>query len=351
MSRRFALALPVALGALVAGFAGVACNALTGAASLGVGGALGDDDELVDGGGPRGGDSSARDGTVVAVQGDGAVTPSLAACENNGLCMPNADGWTPALHVTIALPPACPPEWPQENDYQMSGGGSCECTCTPKGGSCEGLVQFKTGSMCSGGATLLATALDAGCVTADEPVPSPVALFAQPISPPDSCSGQVEPGFREPEKAVTCTGATMTASPSCDPGEVCVPKPSVEPGLPFPKGTVCMVHDGEVACPQKLPRRVVVGTSIADGRSCGASCACAPSDCKGGKVDTFGAANCVGLVRTYSVDGTCAPGASSAVATYRYRPGSACKVTQQAQVIGAETVTAPRTFCCPLLPF
>jgi hypothetical protein len=103
-----------------------------------------------------------------------------------------------------------------------------------------------------------------------------------------------------------------------------------------------------VPCPQKLDLRTVVGTSVADGRSCGPTCACATTSCStGGSLDMYTLAGCVGLLRSAPVDGTCATaGATTSAVSYSYTAATGCAVSTQATTLGIETITAPRTLCC-----
>jgi len=113
-----------------------------------------------------------------------------------------------------------------------------------------------------------------------------------------------------------------------------------------------MAHDGEANCPLNLPIRVVTGSAIADGRTCGPSCACAPrTTCNGGTVESFTNDACTGLSRKYNVNGTCAMVTSNNPLGYRYTTDLGCAVTTPGLVVGQETITNPRTFCCTTLGF
>jgi hypothetical protein len=340
MRRRLAAVLagaPVAL---------VACNALTGASDLGVGGASSSGgDPAADGARAGEGGANRGDGAGASEGGAPAVTPSLAACGANRVCLTNAGGWAPAVYVVFDLGRGCPPEWPERKAYEKSGGGSCACHCTPTSAACAGPIEVRSGGlMCTGGPTTLDAVTDGGCTTTGAPLPSPASLTATGL-PPQGCSAQVEERLSPPDDAVTCSGATSAASPACDPGEVCVPKPTSS--LPVPGGTVmCIAHDGDVACPNKLPMRVLVGTTITDQRTCSTTCTCAPSTCTGGKLDAFKDTACTDRDRTFDVNGTCTPGAGSTATSFRYTPPTGCAVKQAPQVLGTETVQSPRTFCC-----
>jgi hypothetical protein len=131
----------------------------------------------------------------------------------------------------------------------------------------------------------------------------------------------------------------------CDTGEVCVPKAGQ-----FGLAQTCIVHDGDVACPQKLNSRTVIATAVVDGRSCGTTCSCGTTSCSNGaSLEAFSAADCAAgtSVRSVNADGSCtALGAAPTGASYRYTAGPGCNVTTPAATLGSVTYTAPRTLCC-----
>lgn len=324
----------------------VACNVLTGVGELGVEGANGSSGgpSRSDGGGGSGDGSSGGGGDGSNDDG-GAVTPSLAACGESALCIPNSNGWAPAIYQVFAFGTACPSEWPQEQRYQKAGGGGCACRCTSNGAACAGPLDVRTGAACAGQPSSLSVPGDGSCFNPGAALPSPVSLTASG-APPPSCGAQVIEQLGGPEEAVTCVGATVMPSSSCGAGEVCVPKPSSPAGIPVPTAVVCMMHEGELACPKNLPYRQVVGSSVTDGRSCGATCACAPSDCNAGKLEGFSNAACTASVRVFDVNGKCNVAAAPTATYFKYTAATGCAVTQPPQELGTQTVQAPRTFCC-----
>lgn len=323
----------------------VACNALTGVGDLGVGGDRGvggtgsDAGRLPDGAFAEGGGNG--DGGAVP-----PVTPSLAKCGDKALCLPNGNGWSPALHLLAGVGSTCPAEWPDRAEYKTPGGGSCDCKCVPNGPACDGPLEARSGAVCNGPVISVPVPPDGNCVQAPA-LPTPVALMALG-EPPSSCGSAVGSALAPPQPATTCSGATATTSPSCDPGEVCVPEAGSVVGIPM--GLSCIAHDGEVACPQNLPVRVVVGASVNDGRSCSTSCSCESTSCKDGKLEAFGGETCTNLLRTFEVDGKCKLTSAPAAQSFRYTPAAGCKVKQAPQVLGTQTVQAPRTLCC-VAPF
>lgn len=332
-----------------------ACNAINGAGDIGFAdgtGAGGNGTGNGDGGGRTDGGSNgegggAGDGSSDPDGGGGPVVipnPTLAPCGNKQLCLPNANGWTPALLQLGSLGGGCPSEWPTKTTYQQSGGGDCACSCSPAGGSCAGTVDTKSGPACGGVPTNLAVSSTTACTDLAATLPVPVSVTAHPnsASAPTSCGGTADPQLRGPQPAVVCSGATPVAGAQCNPGEICVPRNSS-----FPGGFTCIVHDGEVACPSKLMLRTIVAASLTDGRSCGAACTCEPVGCAGGTLEAFTNAGCTASIRKVNVDGTCITGGAALTgASYRYTTPSGCGVKQRPVVLGNETYTSPRTLCC-----
>lgn len=327
----------------------VACNVITGAGDLGVDtrGSAGDaagsnagtpdgGDRATDGGGGGGGDGDGGSQT------EPTINPSLAPCGEKAVCLPSTSGWSPAVSLTVGLG-SCPGEWPQKLDYMTSGGGGCSCTCKPNAGeSCGGAVVTRGGPTCTGSPDTHAHPGDGTCLPLDG-ASLPVSLTASPSKPPTGCSGTVSSSLGAPRGTAICAGATPLPSNECQTDEVCVPKASIVLGA-----LTCIVHDGEVACPAKLPLRTVLGASVSDGRSCGPTCTCETSGCSGGTVRLFAGADCTTMIRSLKVDGTCTTtGASITNATaYEYDAPSGCKVKDAPALLGAETVTSPRTLCC-----
>lgn len=329
-----------------------ACNALTGAGDLGIrdtdSGILTTDggtdpltDASGDGGTPVGDGGGPGDASIVV------ITPSLAACGTGRVCLADTAGWSPALQpLTTAPGSACPTDWPTMTTSKRSGGGRCECNCAPDVDTCGGNIALKTGATCAGVMVTAGFVTDGGCTASSTAIPNPASLTASG-TPPKACKAAVVDNLdHSPDDIVTCSGAMTTMSMSCKSGEVCVPKPV--PGMfGLPSGSLCMAHDGEANCPLNLPNRVVTGTAIADGRTCGPSCACAPrTTCNGGTVESFTNDACTGSSRKYSVDGTCLMVTSNNPLGYRYTTDLGCAVTTPAQVVGKETIAGPRTFCC-----
>lgn len=65
-----------------------------------------------------------------------------------------------------------------------------------------------------------------------------------------------------------------------------------------------------------------------------------------GTLEAFATSSCTQRLRAYDVNGMCTLGSAPRAMSYRYTPGSGCKVTLLPQVQGSVTVESPRTLCC-----
>jgi hypothetical protein len=109
------------------------------------------------------------------------------------------------------------------------------------------------------------------------------------------------------------------------------------------------MKDGGHTCPSRYTDARVVGTSPADKRSCGKSCACSPSSCEG-KLELFDSPTCAGgKDLAAAADDKCANTLNTAftASAYRYVPSSGCSVSNPPPVIGTITFAEEKTICCP----
>lgn len=353
--------LVVVVGLLSASLAG-ACNVLNGSGDLNIGdvpgsGLLPDGGRAGDGasgsgeGGGTGTDGGGTTGDGGGFIADAGVNPKLTPCGVNLVCLPDVSGWSPAVFLPAngggggtsggPLGGGCPAEYPQENDLQQSGGGSCNCACSPSSGSCAGSVDSKSGPLCAGTPSNIAVS-SGQCTPLTAAVPVPVAFTAHPSGPtPSSCGATVAPQLNQPGPATFCTGAVPAGGTCSDPGEICVKKASL-----FTGGFTCIVHDGDIACPNRLDFRTLVGTAVSDGRSCSKTCSCKPEPCTG-TLEAFSDVGCATSVRKVNVDGTCTvAGAALSGGSYRYTASLGCGVDAPATVLGSVTYTGERTLCC-----
>jgi hypothetical protein len=364
-SKSLRLAFAGAATVLAVGGAAIllgACNLLNGSADLATSDGLGnglspDGGRLLDGavvGSGEGGAASDGGGGDGPTTGggfidDAGIDPKLKSCGANLICLPDVAGWSPAslqIGAGGGSNGACAMAYPVATAVQTSGGGSCNCTCTASGGSCaNGSVADRQGAGCAGAATAIGVTANQ-CSASPLALPLPIAFVATSNDPaPTSCGATVDPQLKGPRPVTYCTGAVAVTPPSsgsaCAEGEICVNRPN----LPF-GGLACIVHDGDIACPNRLSYRTVVGTSVADGRSCTSTCSCKPEACAG-TLEAFSDAACATSVRKANVDGSCTTaGANMTGSSFRYTPSLGCGVSVAAKVLGSETYTAPRTLCC-----
>lgn len=317
-------------------FVAASCNAITGVADIIV---ATDDDggtTRVDGGGGDGGAGRSDAGTNV-------IPPSLTSCGEQRVCLPVEGGWRPELYLQLVE--ACPQGWPTRNVARTSGGGRCDCECTPTPSSaCTGSVLAYSGADC--GTATPPIDLDLGECEPNAQLPSPVKLeYPSNIARATSCAGTPKNELAEPREAVSCSGAAPLASDVCRTGEQCFAIP--EAIIPF-SHAVCIASEGDVACPASLPRKILVGATVHDGRDCGPTCTCSTTDCSGGEVDVYEAASCSsGAPRTVPIDGRCRSVTTSGT-HFMVRP-NACSVAARPEIVGQEIVVAARTLCCTLL--
>jgi hypothetical protein len=339
MTRGLAFALACALSSAAA------CNAITGVGELDTASSV---DATTTDGSTSGDGSTNGNTTDSSTSGSDvdATVPPLEECEGGHVCVPNTDGWMPAVHNAFGRPnESCPAEWPTGTGYKTSGGGGCECICTPASGSCEGRIEVRSGTNCTGMEALVPPMPgDGTCVNAEATFPGPPQLIdIRPSAPPPpSCGASVKSTLAPPRTVLVCSGAAAMPSIACATGEACVPKTATD----FLGPRNCIVHDGEVACPLKLPMRTVIGTSVFDDRECG-TCSCAPDACRNGTIEGFSSENCVNRKLNANTNGTCIANAASVTGmSFRYRASTGCEVQTPAQTNGRETVTAARTLCC-----
>jgi hypothetical protein len=163
------------------------------------------------------------------------------------------------------------------------------------------------------------------------------------------------PSKTPPEPATWSTAALVcVGKPSglcADPGETCAP---VVPD-PSPSFLVCIVRDGDRACPEGWSDKHVFFDHVDDSRTC-SPCACsAPSGSAcAGSISVFKDSDCsVPLPLTLSLDATgpschtVPPGSalgSKAAGPLTYTPGT-CQPSG-GEPIGSTTPAEPSTFCC-----
>jgi len=332
------LVVAVMAGAVLAG----ACASITGADDL----FIADDDgggASASSGSPAGGDgppaANGEGGT-----GEGGIDPPLPQC-SEGVCVPTADGWSPATTPSFFGTGSCPDGWPTKILYKAANPFTCDCACTPNGGgSCEGLLTLTPGNgfTCTGAPKDLPPLPgDGGCVVANLGIGigSASKVTSAAASPPSSCTGIPRPVGGGAEDVPVCSGGAATASPQCKPTESCVPAAG--------RGNaMCIVHDGLVACPSGFGARTeITAGAVDDERTCSPTCACEPG-CNEGKLEAFFTTTCDGMVGSLSPLGECQISNIGQGKSFRYYASNGCGVAQRPDVQGDVTLEAPKTLCC-----
>jgi hypothetical protein len=329
--------IPLVLAAIASAGAFVACASLSGADALFV-------DES-DSGFEAGADVAAIvDGGPSVDEDSGEADPPLLPCEA-GVCIPTNDGWIPALRKSSGFgggSSECPASWPQATVYDTPDSFVCSCKCTRNGSACEGTVSLAQGPFpCTGTPVSFPNIpSDGGCVatTLTGLTTGSVKATMTTTSTPSSCTGAPTPtggGFRDMR---VCSGATPLKDATCGEAAVCVP-PS-----PEERDALCVMHDGDVACPKGFSDRREIGLDGTDGRGCSA-CTC-DVDCNSdGSFEGFVNANCTGSLGKLAL-GQCGAGGIPNAAGVRFTAGSGCKVATDSNVTGEISYPQLKTLCC-----
>ena len=304
-----------------------ACNALTGVADLLA-------DREVDGSAPIGDGGS-----------DGPATdaPSVVACGSDRVCMPNDGGWSPIVRLAQTTS-SCPAEYPISTTLLGVPRSTrpCTCACTPVGGGCSGRFDVASASTptCAATTTSLDLPLDGGCATvAPAIVVNTYVKVTTPETPPASCTGVLTSSFAAPAETRVCGGSTPTASSSCAGGEACVP-------AAVGSADNCIVHDGDVTCPDRFTTRLTLGGDPQDTRACGI-CTCSTTACSTGAIVLSDTTTC-GFGGSRKANGSCgiAGAAAGTIRSAKITTLGGCRVTGTPAESGTITFNAPRTVCC-----
>jgi hypothetical protein len=313
---------------------GVACNALTGASDLAVG---------AEGAGADAG-TAAADAATPAADGapdDGGGEPPeapLPVCGAARVCVPIGAGWTPVTSPRAATSP-CQSDYASTADLvRAATGDSCGCTCQPSiKVSCPSRAVFGVGTLakCDSTTSEIDFPADASCAPLSiGGAPGSYVAFngTAPFSGSWSCAATPTPSFSPPAATRVCSGATGSPD-GCSGGELCVPAASTT-------ARNCVVHDGDVECPEGMTRRSVVGADPKDGRGCSA-CTCANDSCTSGSLKATIHPSCLAVNDV--LVGACT---FNQYASGKLTPSNGCKVTTPSAVTGAVTLSAVRTLCC-----
>lgn len=313
-------------------------------------------------------------GTDGGDAGDAADGESSACSE--GTCAVLPDGWEPVVLASGAMVvlPECPASAPNQLFQGSSVPGpdpSCPtCSCDPPVGACKPPTTWTVGSSaCVGndvwtnfnppaawnGSCASNTAIAEGTLCGGKPCVASITISA-PVIEEEPCVAHMNvpsldiPKAKADQPYITdgraCSGAKW---PSCAAaGEVCVPP------MPAPFAA-CLMHEGDVLCPNGWNSKQVLYGAMDDQRFC-TECSCLPSTgatCSM-KLQVFSDVNCA--TTRLEVDVSTAMGAQcfplmSGVAlagksadVLEYKSGS-CEPTGGV-LSGDLVLDDARTFCC-----
>ncbi len=298
-----------------------------------------------------------------------------SAC-SGGTCAVLPDGWEPAVLASGAMVvlPNCPSFAPNlmfEGTSVLGPDPTCPtCSCDAPIGACKPPTTWTVGSSaCVGndvwtnfdppagwnGSCASNTAIAEGVLCGGKPCVASINISA-PVIEEEPCAAHADvphvdiPRLKADGPYSTdgraCSGI---AWPSCaTAGEVCVPPIDA----PF---AACIMHDGDVLCPNGWNSKQVLHGKIDDQRSC-SECSCLPSTgatCSM-RVQVFNEAACLSseLEVNISLDmgQNCFPIMSSVALSGKradvldYKPG-ACEPSG-GELVGDVILGDTRTFCC-----
>ncbi len=243
-------------------------------------------------------DSGGGDAQSDVVQND--VVPDGGCNQVTSVCVPDLpSGWSwdiydPDTRGACANGYATPTDVEEGID---AGAAACGCGCTTTNPTCTGDVTITAGT--NGACNNISNQTDTtnmACNTLTQFSTSGASISVTGPAPDGgSCTAtpsQTLPTVGYDHQGRTCA-FTGTPGSGCTAGNVCVPNPA-----PF---TMCVSQPGVNACPASFPTQHLVGTAIADTRSC-TSCGC-----------TFDAGACVGTATIYTNTG-CSTGQTNITA-------------------------------------
>lgn len=216
-----------------------------------------------------------------------------------------------------------------QSPLALSGVGACTCTCAL--GGCTNLsLTLYSAPGCGG--SLGGASANGNCQASPSNYQQAVGARVAGNGTNGTATCSANPSFPKAssDKAVLCTPSSCTS--------LCSP-PSEYP--------VCFVAQGDVACPQTLPKRTLVATSVTDTRVCsGCSCSVTNPGCNV-TLQWYGDGQCTtatGNPQSFAT-GTCAPASATAAYTAKVAPTGGCSVSG-GQGSGSTTPVNVRTVCC-----
>lgn len=275
-------------------------------------------------------------------------------------CVVVPSGWIAVSTSPLVAPasadagaPSCPPYFADGRTLHRKPRSAVEtCTCTCGGAPTE--------SSCIYGGVFAGTGVGGACTAGEEPIDtdglchpvsaawSPTNVALQGAAPPPrmtSCSGAsaVTPPIADDEGLTVCT----SPAPSPCPEGACVAAPT--------KLVMCLLRDGDEACPPSFPSKTRYGTpaSISDTRSCGTcTCQAQAQSCTDRTVTFYADNSCTMFPTAVSLDGKCNTNSLiGARGFYRYgatEVDATCKPSTATAPLGPGTLTVEEThtLCC-----
>ena len=239
---------------------------------------------------------------------DGGADVAPVCNLDASVCVPTLpSGWAFTIYDPDTRP-ACANGYGAALDVEEgidAGPAACTCGCTTTNPDCHSGklgVQGGTNNTCDNLSTQTDVA-DAGCNTLTSFATTGGKVAATPPAPVGgSCtpSGtQTIPGVAYAHQGRTCEYEAGAGGGGCGTGEVCIPSPG--------SFDTCISQAGNVACPADAgyPTQHIIGSKIADTRSCTA-CGCSfdAGSC-GGTVTIWGDTGCSNNSTAIPATGTC----------------------------------------------
>jgi hypothetical protein len=280
---------------------------------------------------------------VVATDAEaGCLTPA------NTCVPPLPGGWAWAVYDPDTRP-ACATGYGTPTDVAEgidAGPATCGCGCNTTNPNCNAGTLTITGGnngTCSNTANETDPA-DAGCnlLATSFTLGGGSSIAVKPPAPVGgSCTATTSDSV--PEAGVEHQGRTCayagTAGGGCSGGNVCVPNPT-----PF---GVCVSQAGLQTCPSAFPNQHLVGTTLADTRSCSAcTCAFDAGACTGTVTMTTNN-GCTNNKQQIPADGGCMGVGAHTYVSYNYVSGSTAScAASPASADGGVVFSDLTTVCC-----
>ena len=254
-------------------------------------------------------------------------------------------GWTPLFVAGDAGGATCPA--PSTNGQSVAvlpanASQACTCNCAPQGPTCaSGSLAFYAGNGGTCPTTASATGpVSTSCTDFAAALNATSSLRIDQPAGPTGCTATLSP----PPAPLQGSSCGLTGEPAgrcASTLNECVHKASA----PF---TRCIAGGPDAGtCPAGYPNRFVMGSSVADTRTC-AGCSCGVAPCVT-KVEVFARSGCT-LTADYTQsppDGTCQPvGGNVNARSYKSQFGTGCEVTDAATTTGTLSFAGPQTVCC-----